>query len=100
LHIAQEVIMATELSLPNLIAGLKCADWAERFCAAFTLGHLGATAKPAVPALIETLTDDDLHIRKAAALALGKFGPGAVEAKVGRTSYLAPFPDLANPAPI
>ena len=41
----------TELPLPQLMARLKGADWAERFHAALSLGKLGKGAKVAVPAL-------------------------------------------------
>ena len=37
--------MAPQFSLPKLIAGLKSADWAERFHTAFTLGQLSHEAK-------------------------------------------------------
>ena len=69
--------MTTELSLPQLIASLKSADWAERFHAAFTLAQMGKPARKAIPALIEALKDSEMHVRKAAVLALGDLGPDA-----------------------
>lgn len=41
---------------------------------------MGDDAEPAVPALIEMLTNGDIHDRKLAALTLGEIGPAAEEA--------------------
>jgi HEAT repeat protein len=38
---------------------------------------MGRKARKAVPALIETLKDPDMNVRKAAALALADIGPDA-----------------------
>jgi len=44
------------------------------------IGALGASAKPAVPKLIEALHDPSGDVRAAAAEALGQIGPAAAEA--------------------
>ena len=51
-----------------------------RQSAAMALAKIGTEAKKVVPALIETLVDDDFRIRRSAAGALGKIGPGAAAA--------------------
>jgi HEAT repeat protein len=69
-----------ELSLPELIAGLKSPDWAERFQAAYLLGQLGPRAALAVGTLVDTLLDGDMHVRKMAVVALGDIGTEATPA--------------------
>lgn len=69
---------------------LKTAtDAAERRKAAESLGQLGASAYPAVPALIEALADADAGVRRAAAQALGRMGPQADAAIPALTAALA-----------
>jgi HEAT repeats len=56
---------------------LTATDAAKRRGAATALGKLGAAASPAVPALVEALSDKDATVRRAAAQALGEIGPEA-----------------------
>src|SRR3954470_10300000 len=65
-----------ELPLPELVRRLKHPDTADRRAAAAALGRLGPKAGPAVPALAEALSDEDLYVRRLAALALGDIGAG------------------------
>jgi HEAT repeat protein len=69
-----------ELSIPQLAAQLKSADWAERFHAAFTLGQMGPGARAAVLSLTEAVGDADPNVRKMVAQALGNVGPEAAAA--------------------
>ena len=50
--------------------------------------QLGAAARPAVPALVEALTDKSLGIRPTAAAALGEIGPDAKDAIPALTATL------------
>jgi HEAT repeat protein len=74
---------AQEAALKPLIAALNDSDWLKREAAAYSLGRLGAVAKPALEPLIRALDDpprpSDVSgakecIRKAAALAIGQLG--------------------------
>ena len=49
--------------------------------AVVALGRIGPIAKAAVPALVKVLDDKDADLRAATALALGRIGPGAADAK-------------------
>ncbi len=84
-------VMASRVSA--LVAKLKDPDHAVQVSAAQSLGHLGAIAAPAAPALMEAamsaplsvkVGDDggynDYSLQKAAVGALGKIGPAAGEA--------------------
>jgi HEAT repeat protein len=55
-------------------------DPRSRWMAVVALGEMGATARDAVPALMEALEDDDSAVRWDAAKALGKLGPAAARA--------------------
>jgi hypothetical protein len=75
------------------------ADPAERRKAADSLGQLGAAAYPAVPALIEALSDADAGVRRSAAQALGRMGPQADAAVPALTAALAdPNPGVRESA--
>ena len=47
------------------------------------MGEIGAEAKPAVPALIQLLGNDNREVRSQAARPLGEIGPEAKPAKIG-----------------
>ena len=59
------------------------------------LGEIGPEAKPAVPALIETLKKGDIRLRGPAAEALGKIGPDAKTAIPALAAVLAAHPTVA-----
>jgi len=59
-------------ALPALLGALKRGDARAR--AADDLGHLGAKAAPAVPALMAALNDRSARVRASASLALGNIG--------------------------
>jgi HEAT repeat protein len=56
---------------------LKDRDERVRQSAAWALGEIGAAAKPAVPALIEALKDEDRDVQFRAAEALKRIDPEA-----------------------
>ena len=61
--------------LPSAVRAHLPLPTPTRYNAASLLGQMGAIAKPAIPALIHVLkTDEDVHARRHAALALGHFG--------------------------
>ena len=60
------------------ISMLKGDSVEDRANAAWSLGELGARANPAVPALIEAMSDVEPEVRAQAAGALGSIGKGAV----------------------
>ena len=70
--------------LPRKIAaGLPLRDYPVEFAKAsalFAISRMGPNAREAVPALINALTDKQTRIRHAAADALGKVGPAAMNA--------------------
>ena len=64
--------------MPALVGALDDAHEQVRWVAAETLGHLGAEAKEAVPALKKLLkTDEDKDVREMAALALQEIEPAS-----------------------
>ncbi len=67
-----------EEKVADLIRRLQSADPRARLNAATVLGRMGPRALEAAPALVAALRDDNVHLRKMAALALGDLG--AVEA--------------------
>jgi HEAT repeat protein len=66
-----------EYSFEELLGKLKDNDPGIRYWAARELGHRGAQAKDAVPALTEALKDPDSNVRLGGAYALGGIGPDA-----------------------
>jgi HEAT repeat protein len=82
-------------AVAQLVELFKCGETAARISAARRLGELGRGAEAALPALIESLRDDDEHtlyvfwddrattpVRLAVAEALAKINPAGVEAAV------------------
>ena len=69
---------ADKRTLPNdsaeLAEMLSSPDVGERWRAARRLGQLGASAAPAVPALVRTLRDENAGVRHNAVIALGSIG--------------------------
>jgi HEAT repeat protein len=65
-------------AVQNLLRAMQ--DPRSRWMAVVALGEMGATARDAVPALIEALEDPDAAVRWDAAKALGKLGPAAARA--------------------
>ena len=66
-----------DYSLEELLGKLKDNDPGIRYWAARELGHRGAQAKDAVPALTEILKDKDGNVRMGGAYALGEIGEDA-----------------------
>jgi HEAT repeat protein len=66
-----------DYSFEELLGKLKDNDPGVRYWAARELGHRGAQAKEAVPALTEALKDQDKNVRMGGAYALGEVGPDA-----------------------
>ena len=63
-----------------LLEDLKGVDVSARIAALMALRELGAVAWPAIPALIDALSDPIVGVRKGAASALGGIGPAAESA--------------------
>lgn len=63
-----------------------------RWRAARALGLLGASAEPAVPTLMQAVTDEDVFVRKDAVRALARIGPmgapAALQALTGEDAFL------------
>ena len=63
------------LAVPALTTNLYYnGPWEIRASAAYALGQIGPASKPAVPVLIAALLADFMHVRSAAATALGTIG--------------------------
>jgi len=69
------LVQAADRALPGLLDVLRAGTARGRKHAAFALGEMGTTA--AHPALCDALGDDDVHVRIAAAEALGLARPCA-----------------------
>ena len=67
-------------AIPSLISLLNDREREVRSSAADTLGSIGPEAKQAVPVLISLLKDNHHDVRKSSAFALGKIGLPAVPA--------------------
>ena len=65
-------------SLSELTAALKDKDFQVRIRAVYSLGYMEASAKPAVPALVDALNQEQM--RESVLHALGNIGVGAEEA--------------------
>jgi HEAT repeat protein len=63
--------------ISQLIADLKAAAPYTRNGAAYQLAHMGPAAAPAVPALIEALSDPVASVRYPVTIALREIGPAA-----------------------
>ncbi len=59
---------------------MKSPDPARRLQAIHALQSRAKEKEVVLPVLIEALKDDDTYVRRDAAKALGRFGPGAAEA--------------------
>jgi HEAT repeat protein len=73
---------------------LKDKNEGVRRNSAKTLGKRGATAKAAIPALIETLKDKDARVRRNAIKTLGKMGAESKEAVVTTLMQALSAPDI------
>ncbi|MBP2648714.1 MAG: hypothetical protein H6Q77_2338 [Gemmatimonadetes bacterium] len=62
------------------IADLGAAAPYTRVSAAYAVGSAGPAGKPAVPALIENLSNENGAVRYSSTLALGEIGPDAAAA--------------------
>jgi HEAT repeat protein len=80
-----------EKVVPRLIEALKVEDM--RFRAATIIARIGPPAKPAVPALIDALADEDSQTRNEVLFALGAVGPDA-EAAVPAITKALDDPDI------
>jgi HEAT repeat protein len=69
-------------ALPAVIAMLQHKEPVARQRAADLLGDLGSAGRPAVPALLDALRDENLNVRRAVATALVRIDPAAA-AKAG-----------------
>lgn len=66
--------------LSEWIAELKAAAPQTRNAAAYEIAGMGAAAAPAVPALIEALSDPEPSVRFPVTVALSEIGPAAAAA--------------------
>jgi len=67
-------------SVDKLVQQLAARDLPTRREAAYELSHLGKAAKPALPALIKALEDDDKQVWSSALAGIAALGPDAQEA--------------------
>jgi hypothetical protein len=91
--------LAQDTEVAQLAKDLRSGDLEARLTSAFELLQLGPKAEPALPALVEALSDRDEGVRMLAATALGAIGPraaGAVEAL--RKTLNDPDPDVSAAA--
>lgn len=61
--------------LPDLLRGLRSSAPADRLRAAKDLARLGWLAREALPALVDSLEDEDGKVREVCAQAIGNMGP-------------------------
>ena len=66
-----------ETTVSSLTDALKRGNESDRMDALRILGEFGPKAVEAVPALIDALADEKLHLQWGAVIALGKIGPAA-----------------------
>lgn len=66
--------------IDKLTKQLSASEFATRRDAAYQLGKMGAAAKPAVPALVNALADQDKQVWSFSIAALAELGPDAREA--------------------
>jgi hypothetical protein len=69
-----------DVPLSTWITDLGAPAPYTRVAAAYAVGYGGAIAKPAVPALIANLSNENSAVRYSSTLALGEIGPGAAAA--------------------
>jgi HEAT repeat protein len=73
--------------LPELLRGLKGAAAGDRLRAAKDLARLGWLAREAMPALIESLDDDDGKVRETCAQAIGNMGADVLPTLAGMLTH-------------
>ena len=73
----QLAALPMKVTVTSLMAALKQSNPVEQLKIARTLGWFGPAAAPAIPDLIEALSNKRNTVRKEAIIALGKIGPGA-----------------------
>jgi HEAT repeat protein len=73
--------------LPELLRGLKSSAPGDRLRAARDLARLGWLAREAVPALIESLDDEDGKVREACAQAIGNMGADVLPTLAGMLTH-------------
>jgi HEAT repeat protein len=66
--------------LGTALTQLKSANWEVRYHATKAIAEMGPTARDAIPALREALSDTESMVREGAAEALGAMGPEALPA--------------------
>ncbi len=67
-------------ALPALQTALSGSTWQAKIWITRIFQSMGPKAKPAIPAMVDALGDNDLDVRKAALLALQSLGKSAVSA--------------------
>jgi len=73
--------------LPDLLGGLRSQTASTRLRAAKDLARLGWLAREALPALINSLNDDDAKVREVSAQAIGNMGPDALPTLAGMLTH-------------
>ena len=85
-------------SVEPLIAALKDPNPECRAGAAYTLGLIGPAARAALPALLDTLADADVEVRRQASYAIGRMIPArSASAAVKRVATATPPPAGGKP---
>lgn len=67
-------------AVPTLVEMARGDDAAGAFAAVDALGHIGSESDAVLPALVQSLGHGDADVRRAAARAMGRFGPAAAAA--------------------
>jgi HEAT repeat protein len=70
----------TPAALPVLADCMKSKDANALIYAALAIGDMRTQPETSVPLLVTALTNASLHVRRTAAIALGRFGPDAIAA--------------------
>jgi HEAT repeat protein len=91
---AQEAVI---VPVETLTTQLADSNVATRRDAAYQLGKIGAAAKPAVPALVRALRDQDKQVWTLALTALAELGPDAKEAMPALIESLGGGGNAGNP---
>jgi HEAT repeat protein len=71
------------------LKALKSPKWHERKAAADTLGNYTRFANQSIPSLLNALKDENLEVRGAAIIALGKLGKGSTDVEQHLKKLLA-----------
>ena len=77
LLVRNRILFGSDAKLRTLTKALHHENRQVRWQATVDLGELGADAAPAVPALVDSLSDEHLEVRRGATRALGLIGPKA-----------------------